>query len=165
MTPYPSGECTWYAAKTWAERYKSELLYFPRPPGSRPRHAKYWGELAQQYGIPLSAEPIVGAVGVWDIGDFGHVAVVEKVHPDGTVDVSEYNMIPKRYGERKNVKPARVYIIPPIQPLPPLPVDVEFENAIRLMREMGVYSEFTKPGDVITADRLAVFLARYHNRK
>lgn len=44
--------------------------------------------------------------------------------------------------------------------VPSTPKNQEFETAFNTMRSRGVYSEFTKPSDIITAEKLAVFLLR-----
>lgn len=67
------------------------------------RHMPYWGGVGNAYewpgnarraGIPVSGTPQVGSVAVWgieDIGGVGHVAYVEGVNGDGSVEVSQYN--------------------------------------------------------------------------
>lgn len=67
------------------------------------RHMPYWGGVGNAYewpgnargaGIPVGSTPRVGSVAVWgieDIGGVGHVAYVEGVNGDGSVEVSQYN--------------------------------------------------------------------------
>ena len=82
--------CTAYA---WGRAY--EIL------GQRPPlnigHARYW--FYNEGGFPNPDDffergqtPRLGAIAVWgasNLGPFGHVAVVEAINADGTVDVSE----------------------------------------------------------------------------
>lgn len=60
--------------------------------------------------FPVNNSPAIGSVAVWNspAGGLGHVAYVEKVHPDGSVDVSEYNWSTAgSYGERQKVRADR----------------------------------------------------------
>ncbi len=58
-------------------------------------NAKSWDDIARSRGVGVDNSPRVGDAAVWDyIGNdsrYGHVAIVEKVYADGSVDVSEYN--------------------------------------------------------------------------
>ncbi|MCB9913491.1 MAG: CHAP domain-containing protein, partial [Planctomycetes bacterium] len=58
--------------------------------------AHHWDDRAGQLGLWVAvAGPRPGDVAHWDIGEgmggLGHVAFVEAVHPDGTIDLTEYN--------------------------------------------------------------------------
>lgn len=79
--------------------------------------ALQWDETARAKGVPVSTRPVVGAVAHWNPGEtslvyapgssrpsgrfsagvYGHVAYVTAVYPDGTVQVSQYNLA----GDRK----------------------------------------------------------------
>lgn len=55
-----------------------------------------------------------------------------------------------------------VGIIDTLLHLAPMPTsNPEFDDAFLKMQQMGVFSAFTKKSDVITAEKLAVFLARF----
>lgn len=89
------GQCTWYAvgrANEILSAANSDLRL------ERALHAKYWyqdnidqGAKAFSYS-PNVEEPKVGAIIVWSSSEFGHVAVVEAVNSDGTIDYSEANI-------------------------------------------------------------------------
>lgn len=53
-------------------------------------NASNWDDNARQLGWHVSAEPVARSIGVRN-GGFGHVAFVESVNGDGSVNVSEYN--------------------------------------------------------------------------
>lgn len=66
--------------------------------------AKNWDDNAQTIGFAVDQTPAVGAVAVWNGGTYGHVAYVESVNANGTVNVSEYNHgVSLGYGTRQNV--------------------------------------------------------------
>ena len=89
------GQCTWYAVGRVNEilsAANSDLRL------ERALHAKEWykdnidqGAKAFSYSSNVS-EPKVGAIIVWSSNEFGHVAVVEAVNSDGTIDYSEANI-------------------------------------------------------------------------
>lgn len=89
------GQCTWYAvgrANEILSAANSDLRL------ERALHAKNWyqdnieqGASAFSYS-PNVEEPKVGAIIVWSSNEFGHVAVVEAVNSDGTIDYSEANI-------------------------------------------------------------------------
>ena len=83
-------ECVSYAA--WKEA--SQGKYVPYGLGN----AADWGWRAAAYGIPVSSVPAVGTIAQWDSSDglspLGHVAYVEAVNGDGSIEVSQYNWIP-----------------------------------------------------------------------
>lgn len=77
------GNCTWYA---YGRAY--EIL------GKKPvfnGNAKQWWQFKDSYkGNGDVNSPRVGSIAVWGSNnDYGHVAVVEKVYEDGSVDLSE----------------------------------------------------------------------------
>ena len=89
------GECTWYAygrANEILDYAGSDLNWNYAP------HAKYWldyninaGANAFSYSTDVT-QPKEGAIIVWSSDQYGHVAVVEKVNDDGTIDYSEANI-------------------------------------------------------------------------
>ncbi len=81
-------------------------------------HAFHWETKAQREGIPMGANPHKGDVALWrawsttsnrGIGAAGHVAYVESVNADGSVNVSEYNVTPFDFRITNNVR-ADIYI-------------------------------------------------------
>ncbi len=77
-------------------------------------HAYNWDNTAEAAGIIVSIAAKKGSVAQWDVneigGGFGHVAYVDdvKYNPDGTVksiDISQYNITPNAYSEKKDLKP------------------------------------------------------------
>lgn len=82
---YDYGYCTWYAFNRRAE--------LGRPIGSNWGNAVTWSSYARSAGFVVNSTPKVGAVlqngGGW--GGYGHVAVVERVNPNGSITVSEMN--------------------------------------------------------------------------
>ena len=74
-------------------------------------HARDWDNASRRLGVGIGRTPVVGAVAQWNENDwsawygtatrpvgtmragaYGHVAYVERVHADGSVTVSHYNM-------------------------------------------------------------------------
>ena len=57
--------------------------------------AEDWAANAKALGIRVDQTPNVGAIAQWGVGELlsasGHVAYVENVNADGSVDVTEYN--------------------------------------------------------------------------
>lgn len=89
------GQCTWYAVGRVNEilsAVNSDLRLRWAP------HAKLWyqtniDQSANAFSYsPNVNEPKVGAIIVWGSEQFGHVAVVEAVNDDGTIDYSEGNV-------------------------------------------------------------------------
>lgn len=67
-------------------------------------NANQWDDNAARIGIPYGKTPKPGSVIVFNSGRWGHVAWVESVNDDGTINVSEYNQNGDgRYHERYNV--------------------------------------------------------------
>ena len=98
-------ECTSYAA--WYLNVVAGKKFINTRPGEG--SAYNWPNLARDNGLSVSGTPRVGAAISWSAGPltsaWGHVAIVEKVNGDGTIDVSEYNWIRYSYSYRKNVNP------------------------------------------------------------
>lgn len=82
---YAYGYCTYYAFNRRAE--------LGRPIGSNWGNATTWASLAAASGFRVDKTPAVGAIiqntGGW--GGYGHVGVVERVNPDGSILVSDMN--------------------------------------------------------------------------
>lgn len=72
-------------------------------------HAYQWPANADAAGIPRGSTPRVGSVAVLYGGPYGHVAWVESVNGDGTINISQYNEVNNSapymgmYSERYNV--------------------------------------------------------------
>ncbi len=82
------GQCTWWAAY----RYHQLTGHYPPWLGN----AGAWAYGASAYGWVVSGTPrvpsiIVLAPGVQGAGDYGHVAVVESINADGSVNTSNFN--------------------------------------------------------------------------
>jgi surface antigen len=95
--PYLIGQCTWYA---YGRMLETGLL----PAGAKANgwflgNAEAWRRDATRAGLPVSSTPTPGARGlvVWPPGvrgghpQYGHVAFVEEVYPDGRIRISESN--------------------------------------------------------------------------
>lgn len=98
-------ECTSYAAWKWNVVYRRPFINTRPGQGS----AYNWPNLARDQGYRVTSSPQVTAIVSWPRpmfpGDqWGHVAIVEAVNGDGTIDVSEYNYVKYSYSYRKNVR-------------------------------------------------------------
>ncbi len=70
--------------------------------------AHNWPLVARAEGIPEGGVARAGAVAVWPrlSPPYGHLAFVTAVHPDGTFDVAEYNLLRRfRFDARYRVSP------------------------------------------------------------
>nr|WP_241218882.1 CHAP domain-containing protein [Bifidobacterium dolichotidis] len=88
---YPYGQCTW-----WAYTRRAQLGL---PTGTAFGDARSWSASAAGLGYWVDHAPrAVGDVVVFGPGQagassvYGHVAVVEEVHPDGSIKISESNV-------------------------------------------------------------------------
>ena len=54
--------------------------------------AKNWDNRALSAGIAVDGSPRAGDVAVSDAGTWGHVMFVESVNPNGTINISQYNV-------------------------------------------------------------------------
>lgn len=87
---YPYGQCTW-----WAYKRRHELGL---PTGSRFGDAHDWPAMARSLGYWVDSTPRQYDAVVFQAGQagadptYGHVAVVEQVHGNGTVTISEANV-------------------------------------------------------------------------
>jgi surface antigen len=85
--------------------------------GGRWGNAENWDVNAQPLGFVVDHSPTVGAIAQWHPSELtdasfpGHVAYVERVNADGTIDVTEYNFrVNHGFGFRLSVPPAPRYI-------------------------------------------------------
>jgi surface antigen/peptidoglycan hydrolase CwlO-like protein len=77
-------QCVSYAAwKTWKTKG-----YMPYGFGD----AKNWDDRARARGIPVDGNPRAGDIAVSNNGTWGHVMYVESVNPNGTINISQYNV-------------------------------------------------------------------------
>lgn len=83
---YDYGYCTWYAANRRAQ--------IGRPIPSNLGNASTWKVLAQRAGLGVGNVPQAGAV-IWTPPRdyYGHVGFVEAVNPDGSVYITEMNVV------------------------------------------------------------------------
>lgn len=79
---YSYGYCTWYAY--------NRRVQLGRPVGSFWGNASSWAYMAAMSGYGVSHKPGVGDI-MQNGGGAGHVAIVETVHDDGSITVSEMN--------------------------------------------------------------------------
>lgn len=77
-------QCVSYAA--W-KTYKTKG-YMPYGFGD----AKNWDDRARARGIPVDGSPRAGDIAVSNSGTWGHVMYVESVNPNGTINISQYNV-------------------------------------------------------------------------
>lgn len=76
---YTSGQCTYYA-------------FSKRPDiGNTWGNANNWANAAAQSGYTVNNNPAAGAILQSTAGGYGHVAYVDKVNSDGSIQVSEMN--------------------------------------------------------------------------
>lgn len=97
-------ECTSYVAWYWNVKLGKEFINTRPGSGS----AWNWPALARDQGYSVSSSPRVGAIITWQqTGSmpYGHVAIVEAVNSNGTIDLSEYNWVKYSYSYRGNVDP------------------------------------------------------------
>ncbi len=77
---YSPGYCTWYAASR---------VSVPNNWGN----ANTWASRARASGWTVSSVPVSGAIFQTGAGYYGHVGIVEEVHDDGTMTISDMNGI------------------------------------------------------------------------
>jgi surface antigen len=93
-------ECTSYVA--WKLNASANGTFFTnRMGGGRWGNASNWASNARDLGYTVNSSPSVGSIAWFS---YGHVAYVERVNSNGTVEVSEYNYhtrtAPHTYGRR-----------------------------------------------------------------
>jgi surface antigen len=97
-------ECTSYVAWYWNVKLRKPFVNTRPGQGS----AWNWPALAGDQGYNVSNMARAGAIITWQksgMMPYGHVAIVEAVNGDGTIDISEYNWSKFAYTYRKNVNP------------------------------------------------------------
>ncbi len=101
-------QCTSYAAWYWNVALGKSWTNTRPGSGS----AYNWPALAADQGYSVSGTPRVGAIISWGQGlypgdQWGHVAIVEGVNSNGTINISEYNYLYREgFSRRNNVDPA-----------------------------------------------------------
>ncbi len=78
VNPFPWGQCTYWVAGQRLVPWQGNAI-------------AWWAE-ARAYGVPEGQVPVAGAIAVFDIGYYGHVAFVTKVLPNGSWQQSEMNV-------------------------------------------------------------------------
>lgn len=79
-------QCVSYAA------FKVQQAYGNMPYWGGYGNANQWADNARAVGIKTSSTPAAGTVGVITSGTYGHVAWVESVNADGTINISHFNI-------------------------------------------------------------------------
>jgi len=79
-------ECVSYGA------FKVDQAYGNMPYWGGRGNANQWPANARAAGIKTSSVPAAGTIGVISSGTFGHVAWVESVNDDGTINISHFNI-------------------------------------------------------------------------
>ena len=76
---YPIGQCTWGVKELapWASNWWG--------------NANTWAIYASVQGYRVGDVPVVGAIAVWDGGEYGHVAYVTDVQSENSIQVLEAN--------------------------------------------------------------------------
>ena len=76
---YPVGQCTWGVKELapWASNWWG--------------NANTWAIYASAQGYRVGNVPVVGAIAVWDGGEYGHVAYVTDVQSENSIQVLEAN--------------------------------------------------------------------------
>lgn len=100
-------QCTSYAAWYWNVKLGRDWYRGDGPSGTG--DAANWPSLAARNGVSVHSSPKVGAIISWQrssLMPYGHVAIVEAVNSDGTIDLSEMNWVKYTYSYRKNVNPS-----------------------------------------------------------
>nr|WP_286186806.1 CHAP domain-containing protein [Geitlerinema sp. P-1104] len=103
------GQCTWY---TYGRMLETGLM----PPNATTHfrgHAYKWTADGLSLGLPVTSTPTPGARGVvvWPAGvqgghsEFGHVAFLEEVYPDGRIRISESNWAGNPAGSTRTLTP------------------------------------------------------------
>ena len=76
---YPVGQCTWGVKELapWASNWWG--------------NANTWAIYASAQGYKTGSVPVVGAIAVWDGGEYGHVAYVTDIQSETSIQVFECN--------------------------------------------------------------------------
>lgn len=76
--PFPWGQCTYWVARQRMIPWQGNAI-------------NWWSE-ARAFGVPEGRVPVAGAIAVFGIGYYGHVAYVTRVLPNGSWEQSEMNV-------------------------------------------------------------------------
>ena len=96
-----SRQCVSYTAFKVASTY-GNMPYW----GGR-GNAHEWDDNARAAGIKVSSVPAPGTVAILNDGSYGHAAWVESVNPNGTINISHYNVgWTGEYAEWYNLNPS-----------------------------------------------------------
>lgn len=98
----------------WAAYRAHQLTGVMVPFGANMGHGGYWDDNAPRHGFIVDTQPEPGDIAVWNpkggTDQYGHVAVVESINANNTVNISEYNGgLDGNYRTRNGVM-ANVYI-------------------------------------------------------
>ena len=80
---YDEGQCTHYIF----EQVKTDGNMIEKSWSD----AEHWAEKAAEDGYMVNAEPAEGAILQTERGELGHVAYIETVNDDGSIEISEMN--------------------------------------------------------------------------
>jgi N-acetylmuramoyl-L-alanine amidase len=97
VNPFPSGQCTWWAA----QRYKELHGYFV--PWTSNSNAWQWTARAYDFQWKVSTQPSIGAIAdfqpnVQEASNLGHVGVVEQILSNGNIVTSNMNVTGHPFG-------------------------------------------------------------------
>lgn len=87
ITTYSAGQCTWWAA--------ARRLQINKPVDGHMGDGWMWAGSAQKFGYPTGGTVQLGDVASFAKGylgassEYGHVAIVEEIHEDGSIVISE----------------------------------------------------------------------------
>ena len=82
---YDEGQCTHYIF----ERVKTDGNMIEKGWSD----AEHWAKKAEEDGYTVNAEPSEGAILQTERGELGHVAYIEAVNDDGSIEISEMNFV------------------------------------------------------------------------
>lgn len=109
---YGCRQCVSYTAWKVLQKTGKPAMYWG--------NANQWPASARRVGYQTGGAPRAGSVAVMTTGPYGHVAWVESINPNGTLNISQYNYwLPGKsnggwgwYSEFRNVSPStyQVYI-------------------------------------------------------
>ncbi|MCG1010538.1 CHAP domain-containing protein [Salinicoccus sp. ID82-1] len=111
---YDAGECTFYVFnKVKANGEMIETSW---------RNAEFWAARAKTDGYTVNDEPAEGAILQTSRGEIGHVAYIETVNEDGSIDISEMNYREPYEVTERTITADRIdeyaYIHPKVNPRP-----------------------------------------------
>lgn len=98
--PYEKGQCTDYAF----EKVKDDGNMIGKSWGD----AKHWAEQAKEAGYTVNQQPKASALLQSPRGEQGHVAYIERVNDDGSLDVTEMNFVAPHQVTSRTIQPQQV---------------------------------------------------------